>query len=650
MLALSLYGIAFGQNREVEKVHVIFKTHLDIGFTDLSSRVEQKYIDEFIPKAIAVAEELRAEGARERYVWTTGAWLVDSYLRQASPSAVKELEEAIGRGDIVWNGVPYTVESEAMDKAVFSGILKLSERLDSRFGKNTVAAKMTDVPGHTRSIVPLLADAGITFLQIGVNSAATVPSVPPVCVWKDLQSGKEIILMYQKTYGEDMILPDGKTAVSINFTNDNLGPHTVEQVKGIYARLHERYPAADITASSLNAVAEDLLEIKETLPVLTSEIGDTWIYGYGSSPLRMAEYRALSRLYSRWIADGRLDPDSDEAIDFAVRLGMIGEHTWGLDVKTFLKHYDIYDFDKFSAARTLPEFRLMEQSWKELDDNIGKAIALLPEKLQKEARKEIRGIAEPRKISVKSATDCPDINGKGEYSFVSDDMSCLIGGLAYQTFSSDDYDRFHNAYLTRKVKWALEDNGKPGLENSRAESASIEAETVKCGVDGSWTVCEMRFPPDDRIDSRVLPENIVIAYKPSQDGRKVEIRVGIAGKPANRMPEAYWFSFRPENLVGVTAEKTGSPVDLTDVVEGGNRQMHGIDRYVDLATAGGKFRITSYDAPLIAVGERNALNYSASLPDIKDGIHFCLYDNLWGTNFSMWWEGSITYRFTVEVL
>ena len=44
----------------VERVMIVFKTHLDIGYTDLSSRVERHYIDTFIPKALAVADELRA--------------------------------------------------------------------------------------------------------------------------------------------------------------------------------------------------------------------------------------------------------------------------------------------------------------------------------------------------------------------------------------------------------------------------------------------------------------------------------------------------------------------------------------------------------------------------------------------------------------
>lgn len=49
---------------QVEKVLVIFKTHLDIGFTDLSSKVEQRYIDYYIPKACAKREVTSATSGR----------------------------------------------------------------------------------------------------------------------------------------------------------------------------------------------------------------------------------------------------------------------------------------------------------------------------------------------------------------------------------------------------------------------------------------------------------------------------------------------------------------------------------------------------------------------------------------------------------
>ena len=90
-------------------------------------------------------------------------------------------------------------------------------------------------------------------------------------------------------------------------------------------------------------------------------------------------------------------------------------------------------------------------------------------------------------------------------------------------------------------------------------------------------------------------------------------------------------------------------MDGLDVVENGNRQMHGIDRYVDIFTTAGRIRITSEDALLASVGDKSLLNYSVGQPNISKGLYFCLFNNVWGTNFTMWFGGSITYRFTVEV-
>ena len=78
--------------------------------------------------------------------------------------------------------------------------------------------------------------------------------------------------------------------------------------------------------------------------------------------------------------------------------------------------------------------------------------------------------------------------------------------------------------------------------------------------------------------------------------------------------------------------------------------MHGIDGYVDIITQSHTIRIWSHDAFLINLGEANGLSYSTQYPSIDGGIHFCLNNNLWGTNFTMWNEGSLAYRFTIEVI
>ena len=78
-------------------------------------------------------------------------------------------------------------------------------------------------------------------------------------------------------------------------------------MKAIYADLHKRYPKARLIASSFNEIAEELITMQDQLPVVTSEIGDTWIYGYGSAPVRMAKFRALSELYSNWVREKKID-------------------------------------------------------------------------------------------------------------------------------------------------------------------------------------------------------------------------------------------------------------------------------------------------------------------------------------------------------
>lgn len=635
-------------NSDITKVYVVFKTHLDVGFTDLSSVVTDRYIHEFIPKAIEVSEKLLKDGSGERYVWTTGSWLIWKYLQLASLTEVERMEAAIRRGDIVWNAVPYTVESESMNYDLFETCLLISRRLDQKYSKQTIAAKMTDVPGHTRSIIAPMVNSGIRFLHIGVNPASSIPAVPDFCRWRDPE-GNELILVYQQDYGTESIIPGTKTAIAINFTGDNHGPHNYKQVKNIYAGLRKRYPNAQLVGTSFNEIAQELSNIRESLPVITAEIGDTWIYGYGSAPMRMAKFRALSALYSQWLRDGKIQKESDEAINFAVELGLIAEHTQGVDVKTHLQNWDKYDMDKFRQARFSGLFRKAEQSWKELDAYIYSAIDFLPLSLQLEARAEMEQL---NHVTLKDICGKKKKNISETWNQILSDSGLNISGLSYQMFDSKDYDEFMNHYLRERYGWALADFGKPGLEKSGVISSTIKAqivkETIKKEGEGTRYITELAFPICSEVDARVYPERIQVNSLINKN--KMEVALSILNKPAVRLPEAYWLSFTADNIQSLVAEKIGSQVDLLNVVERGNRQMHGIDRYVDIVTSSSKYRIWSKEAFLVSVGEARGLNYSTEYPEKCGGIHFNLSNNLWGTNFAMWNEGSLTYNFVIEII
>jgi hypothetical protein len=428
---------------------------------------------------------------------------------------------------------------------------------------------------------------------------------------------------------------------------DNHGPHTLHQVKEIFSNLRKKYPNAEVVGSNLNEAAKDAWKIADKLPVITSEIGDVWIYGIGSQPEMMMRYRALSRLFSQWLQDGKLDKDSDMAIDYAVYLGLVAEHTWGVAEHWYWMVRSDYSPEKFSATRTLPEFRRAELSWKEKAGRVDEAIALLPPELQNEARAELERLSSLQKGIIAGDDFKPSKRAPSENRILPD----FFGTLAYQAYSQADYDRYLKLYLRFHV---LINYGKPGLEKTNQQSATIVAQTDKTlekKQNGRITLDRfLSFPKDPKVNPLVLPQEVKTRCVFSDDKKEAELFVSIVSKPAVRLPEAYWFSLYPKDVEKILVEKTGEMIDVTDVIANGNKQLHAVDRYIDVICREGTIRITSLDVPLVAVGTRDVFDYPTDKPDLNGGIHFCLFNNLWGTNYPAWVAGTWTFRFKLKII
>ena len=167
----------------MKKVFVVSKTHLDLGFTDYAENIRRKYIEEFIPQAISLANTVNT-AERKSFIWTTGSWILKEALAYATETQKADLLKALQNGYIVPHALPFTTHTELLDEDTFLYGLSIVDALDKIRGRKTVAAKMTDVPGHTKAIVPLLAKHGIKLLHIGVNGASAVPDVPECFLWK----------------------------------------------------------------------------------------------------------------------------------------------------------------------------------------------------------------------------------------------------------------------------------------------------------------------------------------------------------------------------------------------------------------------------------------------------------------------------------
>ena len=678
-------------------VHLVFKTHLDVGFTDLAKDAVRRYFDGYIPAAVDLAEALRHRGGTERFIWTTGSWLIFEYLEQASPAGRERMERAIRLGDIAWHGLPFTTHSEAMTPGLFTYGLSLSRTLDARYGRRTIAAKMTDVPGHTRAMIPLMVNAGLNCLHIGVNPASTAPDVPPAFTWRSPE-GAEIIVLYSAGgYGTLHTIDGLDDVLFIAHTNDNMGPPSVEDVLGVFDGVRQQFPGAKVKASTLDAFARRLETVKQTLPVVTSELGDTWIHGLGTDPKKVSQYRELLRLGDAWIEKGV----AAEALQaFLGRLLLIAEHTWGMDVKTFLGDYVNYAPSDLATARKLERvdtnttpggcepyqvfqkpdntYRRLESSWQEQRDYITQAVTgLVDAALIGDAESCLREIT-PRlpKTGGFSAFDPSQALTSASFTVAFDPATGSIiqledkatgqswctsehtlGLFRYESFSQADYDRLIGDYsinLEETSIWAIPDFSKPGMDAARPRPEhrfylpQLSTAEYRSAGDDLDVVLKLQMP-ESCAHQLGAPRKLTIEYHFT--AQTVTCRLQWFDKQANRLPEALWFSFNPlvTDPAAWMMDKMGQSISPLDVVHNGARNLHAVHRGVKNDDGTTCICIESLDAPLVAPGTPRLTHFDNMQPQLEHGMHFNLYNNIWGTNFPTWYEDDAVFRFQLRL-
>lgn len=610
-------------------IHLVFKTHLDIGFTDHAAKVRTQYHERFIPQAIETGEHFFDEDPdAPKFIWTTGAWLIADHLATQPWDRVARLERAIERGLIRWHALPFTTHSELMSPDLFRAGLSYAAELDKRFGKTTIAAKMTDVPGHTLGIVPLLAEAGVKFLHLGVNTASPPPDVPDIFRWR-APDGSEVVVMYQKSYGATHF-PDGfDEGLSFAHTNDNMGPQSVPQTAEAYRDMARHYPGVAVKASTLDGFGAVLWGRRTEFPVVDIELGDSWIHGAGTDPVKVKRFLALQRLYDQFAAEGL----SNERRAFGRGLAMVAEHTWGVDIKSYLRDETAWDRADFEQLRkTDHRFVYSEQSWGEQRAYMDNAVAML-------------GNADRDRAMAADASEAVGAEGwlveRGEtgdvISITAPTGRAIIGagrsllGYRYESYDQGDVEAHMDSYLTHREEWAILDHAKPGLERAKTARSARYAPAPDGTMDAA-AHAELGAPARVDYAFRALDEN------------RIEISVALTGKPANRMPEASFVTFTPADAGAWEFLKMGLWQPAERVAPFGGGQLQAV-----FSVRGKGFEIVPLDAPLVAPAGSAFMPFEKQPPEFSAGIRFCLHNNKWGTNFPMWWEGDFVARFVLTL-
>ncbi len=159
LLVLLLCTIVFtlSQNpSEIEKVHLVFMTHLDLGFTTTVAKVLNEYFDKHLMNAIDTAAELRKNttAGAPQFIYTSHPWLINMFidcpqtlwpdLHCPDEEKIKKVTDAVQRGDLTYHAFSANTQAEIIgDISLAKFGVELSRIADRFFNLPNSATKKT---------------------------------------------------------------------------------------------------------------------------------------------------------------------------------------------------------------------------------------------------------------------------------------------------------------------------------------------------------------------------------------------------------------------------------------------------------------------------------------------------------------------------
>lgn len=611
----------------MKKLFVVYKSHLDAGFTDFSKKVVDTYLNSYIPTAIHNSVLLNRDG-KKRFAWLTGSWILNEYLNSVSGDALAQAEYAIRQGYISWHAMPFSVHSELLTPELLEYGLRISQKLDEKYGKQTIAAKQTDVPGVTKAMIRPLVRAGVSLMHFGVNPASAMPDTPPIFRWR-CDSKEELIVIYNEDYGVFTPISD-ECALMFCFAGDNHAPMSAEQIAVRFAEIEKNFPDYDVVAGNLNDIAREAELVRESYPVVEGEIGDSWNHGLATDPRKTFQYHALLR-YAK-----SCDPETRAEIYRS--LLMVPEHTWGLDEKSHLGDHENFKKAELMTLLQTDKCKRFASSWEEQRDYVN---AVLDEKNSALANEYKRCQVQVEHLHDLLPYDL-QINSYGEIvslkvgeRILADEEHPLCSFL-YEQFSKADYDRFFRQYTRyeksgrQPPRWALEDFTKIGMERGVQAYQSYRPMLKKVSYDGTMVAVDLEMPTE-AWELYGCPKSL--QYTLTFGENKLQIDFAWFEKDPNRMAEAMWLIFSPivRSAADWRIEKLGQMIDPFCRVGNG-----GVQDYTAGKITNDDLALELGDGGLVTFGRPNLLNYDM---DRLNGecVSVNLYNNMWGTNFPMWY-------------
>ncbi len=687
----------------IRKVILVFKTHFDIGFTDLADNVMQWYASEMLDSALATCRATQTWGDLA-YVWTLPAWPLFYILKHCTAPRRRELERFIRSGQIVWHALPFTSHTDFCGEGEYLEGLRYAKELSDTYGRPyPQSAKMTDVPGHGLMLPEVLSAGGVRFLHLGCNAFAMPPDVPDL-FWWEAPSGRRVLTMYHKGgYGSGLEVPDDwpfPVWMALMPTMDNSGPDRPERIRELKEQAQRLYPGAHVMCGTMDDFLAELESCDlSQLPVVRKDLADTWIHGVQSYPEEVRQVRQLRRDARKInLTVAARDPSAlrgfaAEDAEYFENMHLSGEHTWGADVKTWLDPAGrVYGRGAFEKARASdPHYAFMERSWDEKRRYVRNAEAAL-ESVREQAhlaarrgpeRCSARGDGRQELIIRESGSlltaSCGGWSldfdkGRGKVcrvregngvTVLKERPGCPVFDYQYVRYGICRMTEYLRRYAYRFSGWGIADNGRTDYPECETETSHTRYTSVEAR--GRDLILKGSLADSRSYKSFGNARTVVLTLRfPERPGGSLVVTVQLRDKQATPFIESGSLLMPLERRFSrLLVNKNGMMLDpAVDIARNANHCFYALENGIaahdigaqgltaedpTIPGTGSWLLVSAPDTPLVSIGEDAVYDFRAEYEKSDPTLYFNLFNNMWGTNFPQWTEGNFEYRFALQL-
>ena len=292
-------------------VHVVFSNHFDLGYKsyqpvgDFAYQVMDQALNVWIPRALQYERDMLAFNSsvntyNDSFVWMTQPYVLSNALdcpphmnfTCLNSTTRALLLDAMKRSVVTFHAFPYNSEAELHSVDMFEAAIEQSHALSDQLGlPRPLTISQRDVPGTTKAIIPLLVKHGIRAFSIGANGWPTdAIQYGPIFRWRtdaDDAVQETLVLYHPGRYGgilvKDAIIVEGFPHILItDWGDDNQGPATAQSYLSDLAAIRTRFPGCQVRVASFDDYVTPLYTAVQRgelphIPIVTAEMGDTWI-------------------------------------------------------------------------------------------------------------------------------------------------------------------------------------------------------------------------------------------------------------------------------------------------------------------------------------------------------------------------------------